>query len=80
MAIGVWTEIRKQSPSEFGYGQYVVGLVFVFDPEVGEYGAEMGCWASECIPFDASKEEVRKARSRVRNRARRAYKKALRGL
>lgn len=66
----ITVEIRheKQNGREYGYGIYVNGYVTDTKWENGPW-----LYASECVPFHASPENIRAAEKRVRQNARRAY-------
>ena len=69
--IKVRIEHEKNNREEYGYGIYVNG--YVEDDEFPD--APAGLYASECVPFDADDDRIRKAERRVRNNARYAYKR-----
>ena len=56
-------EISNKTTSEWGYGKCINGLI------------DNSVWAWECLPKNASDEDVKLASKRVRARALYAYKK-----
>jgi len=68
--IKVRIEHENDNRTEYGYGVYVNGYVTdsQFDPPF-----EPGLYASECVPFNADDERIKRAERRVRQNARRAY-------
>ena len=85
MAIKIYTKIQEQGIAEghpqsgmmeYGYGQYV--NAFVIDTEFQIDGADdgnMGMYATERVSFDASDEQISRARRRARDRARGRYRR-----
>jgi hypothetical protein len=83
MAVKTYTRIQKTGIAEgtdptmmaYGYGLYVNAFVVDTDFEVPEAGidGEQGIYATECIPFDADKDRISRARRRVRQNARNRY-------
>ena len=67
--ISVRIAVEDHNSREYGYGQYVNG--YVKDSEFGE----MGIYASECLSFHPTEQEIFAASGRVRASARRRYLK-----
>lgn len=61
----VVTEVSNKTASEYGYGKYVNAII------------DNTVWAGECLPKDASDQDIKSATKRVRAKARYAYKKEL---
>ena len=64
MTIKVEIQHEKQNGREFGYGIYVNGYV------TDKFGIGPWMYASECVPFKASPEQIKAAEKRVRQNAR----------
>ena len=63
---------EKDNRQEFGYGLYVNGYVTDTDFDPNEV---LGLYASECVPFNADSDRIKRAERRVRTNARRAYQR-----
>ncbi len=72
--IKTYTKVEKNNRQEYGYGQYV--NAYVVDNDLND-NAEMGLWASECMSFDATSDQISRSRRRVRQNARNAYQRDL---
>jgi len=61
-------KLENHGMGEYGYGLYVNAYVI-------DGNSPMGLWASECLPRDASEDDIRAASRRVRSRALYHYRK-----
>lgn len=76
MTIKTYTVIEKDNRREFGYGLYI--NAYIVDTSFAEMGVDdgqMGLYASECVPFNATNKQIAQARRRVRQNARNRYRK-----
>lgn len=65
--LNIRIDVSNKTASEYGYGKYVNAII------------DNIVWAWECLPKDASDEEVKAASKRVRAKARYAFNKELKG-
>ena len=58
-------EVSNKTASEYGYGIYVNAII------------DNTVWAWECLPKNASDQDIKAATKRVRSKARYAFKKEM---